>query len=256
MLEVDQLSVTYSPPRWPARLLVRSAHEQPVKALESVSFAVERGEVLGIVGPNGAGKSTLLRAISSLLVPTSGRILLDGEILDPGEPRFRTLLGVSLADDRSLYWRLTGRQNLTYFAALAGIDRHHGPSRVDQLLTDFELAGVDKAVFGYSSGMLARLGLARAMIHDPPLLVLDEPTRSLDPIAAVDFTKRVIDLAEAGRAIIMASHRLTEVARSCHKILVLRDGRVGWLGTRADLQSGSADLLSRIEELVADEHGE
>ena len=252
MLEVDGVGMTYQPARGLLGLLVRSATKEPVRALSDVSFCIDRGEVVGLVGPNGAGKSTLLRAITTLIVPTEGTITIAGHVVDPDDDAVKTLFGLSLPDERSFHWRLTGRQNLEYFAALAGLDASEAKIAIDTAMSERGLIHRDKAVFGYSSGMLAQLGIARAMLHDPALLVLDEPTRSLDPIAGRKLCEQLRDIAAAGQAILMASHRLDEVVLACDRVLALIDGRIVWEGTAAEIAGDPAGLGARLEELVAD----
>ncbi len=255
MLEVDGVGMTYQPERGLFRLLITTASSGPVRALDDVSFTVHRGEVMGIVGANGAGKSTLLRAITTLLTPSEGEIRLNGVGLDPTDPRVRSSFGLSLPEDRAFYWRLTGRQNLRHFAALAGLDREDANQRIERSMTERGLADSDKAVFGYSSGMLAQLGLARAMLHEPSLLVLDEPTRSLDPLAGERFCREIRTLAEEDRAVLLASHRLDEVVGTCDRILVLERGRVAWLGSVGELHGGPAALRERLHAVTVTDAG-
>ncbi len=252
MLEVDRVGMTYQPPRGVMRLLIRAAASEPVRALDNVSFKVEPGEVVGLVGPNGAGKSTLIRAITTLLVPTDGVITINGRVVDPDDHEIREYFGLSLPEERSFHWRLTGRQNLEYFAALAGLDSATAAERIDAAMQRRGLAHRDKAVFGYSSGMMAQLGIARAMLHEPGLLVLDEPTRSLDPIAGRKLCEQIRELADDGRAVLMASHRLDEVVLACDRVLALIGGRLEWEGSGEEIAGDPAGLGTRLESLVAD----
>jgi ABC-2 type transport system ATP-binding protein len=250
MLDVDHVGMVYRPMRGALRWIVQTANREPVRALHDVSFQVERGEVVGIVGPNGAGKSTLIRAIATLLIPTDGEIRLNGVRLDPDRPELRAQVGLLLPEERSFYWRLTGRQNLDYFAAMAGLDRHTAETRIEQALARHELVDRDKSLFGYSSGMLARLGMARALLHDPALLILDEPTRSLDPIAGLDFCRQVRAIAADGRAVLLASHRLDEVVQACDRVFALIDGEIKWEGTSDEIAGDPAGLGRRLAQLV------
>lgn len=251
MLEVAGLGMTYQPARGLLGLLVRSAATEPVRALDNVDLQVNAGEVVGLVGPNGAGKSTLIRSITSLLIPTEGTIHIDGEPIDADDPAGRNRFGLSLPNERSFYWRLTGRQNLRYFAALAGLDAERAEKRVEEVMVERGLANRDKSVFGYSSGMLAQLGIARATLHDPGLLVLDEPTRSIDPIAGRKLCTQIRELAGTGRAVLMASHRLDEVVLACDRVVALINGRIEWHGSAADIAGDPAGLGARLDALVA-----
>ncbi len=251
MLDVDRLTVVYQRPRWPLRFVVKTAADEDHTALTDVSLGADRGEVVGIVGPNGAGKSTLLRAITSLVAPTSGEIRFDGVPVDPTSHRQRASFGLSLPDDRSFYWRLTGRQNLEYFAALVGLDADAAASRIDQMMTDRKLAHRDKALFGYSSGMLAQLGLGRALLHDPPLLILDEPTRSLDPLAAEEFCALLRDQAADGKAVLLATHRLEDVVAACDRVIALVEGRAVWSGSASEIDGDVSGLGAHLRDIVA-----
>ncbi len=225
MLTVEGLSKIYEPATGLLRLIVRTAQDEPVEALSSIDFELPRGHILGLVGPNGAGKSTLLRICATLLEPTSGRVLVDGHDVVAHPELARRRLGVLLADDRALYWRLTGRDNLRFFGVMAGLTRNESKRRADELLERFGLASRDRRVFGYSSGMRIRLGLARALLHQPELLIFDEPTRSLDPMASADLLDDLRALAREGTAILLSNHRLDEVETVCDSVLVLIEGR-------------------------------
>lgn len=252
MLEVAGLGMTYQPARGLLGLLVRSAADGPVRALDNVDLDVNPGEVVGLVGPNGAGKSTLIRSITSLLIPTEGTVRINGDLVDAHNAAGRTRFGLSLPNERSFYWRLTGRQNLRYFAALAGLDGDLIEERVEAVMVERGLAHRDKAVFGYSSGMLAQLGIARATLHNPPLIVLDEPTRSIDPIAGRKLCMQIRELASSGRAVLMASHRLDEVVLACDRVVALINGRIEWHGSAADIAGDPAGLGARLDSLVAE----
>jgi len=254
MLEVSDVSMTYAPPAGFMRLITRSAASEPVQALDGVDLTVNRGEVVGLIGPNGAGKTTLIKAITTLLEPTSGEILIDGVRVDADNPDIRRKFGLVLPEERSFYWRLTGRQNLHFFAALAGLDPVEADQRIETVMEERGLAHRDKAVFGYSSGMRAQLAIARAVLHKPDLIVLDEPTRSLDPVAGADVCNQLTRMAGEGRAILMASHRLDEVVSVCDRVLALAGGRIRWQGTSAEIAGDPIGLGAKIRDLVAD-HG-
>ncbi len=225
MLRIENVVKVYERPGPLLRLIVRTASPEPVMALDGLDFEVGRGEIVGLVGPNGAGKSTLIRICSSLLTPTSGRVMLDGVDVTHGAPSVRASIGLLLTDERAFYWRLTGRENLRFFGVMAGLTRRRAQDRADELLEYFDLARRDRRVFGYSSGMRVRLGLARALIAEPDVLILDEPSRSLDPVASEELQATMLQLADGGVAIMLASHRLDEVVACCDRIVVLVAGR-------------------------------
>ncbi len=249
MLHVDHVTKVYKPPPPLLRPFVRTAVKEPVPALKDVSFQVERGNIVGLVGPNGAGKTTIIRVITTLLTATSGTVTLDDLHVDRDGYEFRRRIGLVLSEDRGLYWRLTGRQNLDFFGVMAGLSRAAAKRRTTELMEEVGLAGRDKLVFGYSAGMRTRLSLARALLIDPPLLVLDEPTRSLDPVATREVGDMLRGLAARGHAVLLSSHRLDEVADVCTKVVALVGGAVRFEGTAAELaadQAGPTEALVRL----------
>ena len=230
---------------------MRVAASEPVHALQEASFSVEPGEVVGLVGPNGAGKTTLIKIIGTLLEPTHGRASVDGFDVVTHSMQVRERIGVVLADDRGLYWRLSGRRNLELFGVLSGLTRPGARARAEALLDLVELTDRDKLVFGYSSGMRTRLNLARALLANPQLLILDEPTRSLDPLAATWVGELVRTLAGEGHAVLMASHRLDEVVSMCDRAVVLMGGEIRHVGAVRDLDVDGRGAARRLVEMLA-----
>jgi ABC-2 type transport system ATP-binding protein len=250
MLRVDGVSKTYLPPPFLLRPLIRAAVNGPVEALRDVSLDVASGEVVGLVGPNGAGKTTLMKIIGSVLQPSAGTASVDGHDV-AAEPRAaKRRLGLVLSEDRSAYWRITGRANLEFFGRLYGMSKHDARARANELLEQVGLAQSDKRVFGYSAGMRSRLNLARAMLSRPSALVLDEPTRSLDPLASVETIGLLRQVADDGCAVLFSSHRLDEVAKVCDRVIVLVSGRVRFHGTPGELDRDSSGVASRLVELL------
>jgi ABC-2 type transport system ATP-binding protein len=199
-----------------------------VQALDGVSLAVDPGEVVALLGPNGAGKSTLIKILGTTVLPDSGSVTVAGHDVVRDAMAARRYLGLMIGDERSHYWRITGRRNLAFFAALFGIPRRQAETRAAMLLEAVGLAdAADRRVLGYSSGMRARLSLARALLADPPLLLLDEPTRNLDPLAAARFRESASGLAgQRGTGILFATHDLHEAVATSTRIVVLSRGRI------------------------------
>ena len=250
MLVVDRVSKTYErPPRW-LRPLVRSAVTEPVTALRDVSLTVGRGEVVGLIGPNGAGKTTLLKIISTLLEPTTGRAEVDGFDTTGQAHEVCRRLGLVLEGDQGLYDRLTGLQNLEFYGMLAGMSRRDAQRRAVELLELLQLSGRDKLVFGYSSGMRVRLSICRALMADPPLIVLDEPTRSLDPLASRFTIELLRALAEQGRAVLMSNHRLDEVVTVCDRVVAIVHGQVRFDGVPGALSEGPSQAATALSDLL------
>jgi ABC-2 type transport system ATP-binding protein len=212
-----------------------------VTALDRVSFDVAPGEVVALLGANGAGKTTLLRILGTTVICDSGDATVVGQSVTTAPAAVRRSIGFLLADERSWYWRLTGRHNLEFFAALHGLRRKEGARRVDRLLDEVGLSeAADRPFRGYSSGMRLRLSLARALMPEPPVMLLDEPTRSLDPIATKHFRDLILRVAEQREtAVLIATHDLHEAAAVALRVLILAEGR---LAEASESWSGTSEL--------------
>jgi ABC-2 type transport system ATP-binding protein len=250
MLQVVAVSKVYAPPTTWLRPFIRAAVRQPVQALRDVSMQVSTGEIVGLVGPNGAGKTTLIKVISTLLEPTSGHVTVDGHETSRSSAQVRQRLGIVLEGDQGLYDRLTGRQNLELYGRLAGLEKSAARRRADALLNLLDLAARDKLVFGFSAGMKMRLSIARAMMADPALLVLDEPTRSLDPLASRSTMRLFRSLADEGRAVLLSNHRLDEVVAVCTRIVAIVNGSVCFTGRPRDLADTPQEIVTALGDLL------
>jgi ABC-2 type transport system ATP-binding protein len=207
-------------------------------AVDRVSFAAATGEIVGLLGANGAGKTTLLKMLSTLVIPDSGSARVMGHDVVKEPRTVRRLLSPVPADERSLDWRLSARENLRFFAALLGLEREAARGRIEEVLQRVQLheAG-QKLVALYSSGMRQRLLIARALLARPRVLLLDEPTRSLDPVAARDFRRFLRqDIAgAAGCTVILATHDPDEALEMCDRVIILHRGRLLAEGAPAEL---------------------
>lgn len=198
-------------------------------ALRDVSFSIERGETLGLLGPNGAGKTTLLKIISTLLFPTSGRVLVHGYDVCTQTPEARRNLGLVTSDERSFYWRLTGRQNLEFFAALYKVPHSAVAGRIEMLLEVTGLSyAADRPFHGYSSGMKQKLAIARGLLNDPPVVLFDEPTRALDPLSTQHIRKWIGEsrLRSPEQSMLIATNQLQEAEQLCDRVLIINRGAV------------------------------
>lgn len=206
------------------------------RAVNGMSFRVERGEVFGLLGPNGAGKTTTVRLLNGILPPSGGSArVFDLDPVTDGE-RIRQQTGV-LTETPSHYERLSARENLSFFGTLTDIPASELPRRVDEMLSFFDLAqrGNDK-VETFSKGMKQRLALARALIHQPPLLFLDEPTSGLDPEAAQQVNDLIAGLSRRnGQTVVLATHNLLDAQRLCDRVAILNKGRILATGSLAEL---------------------
>jgi ABC-type multidrug transport system ATPase subunit len=201
-----------------------------VQALDGIDLDVEPGQVVALLGPNGAGKSTLIRILGTAVLPDEGQATIAGHDVVADSRAARRSCGLMLSDERSWYWRLSGRQNLQFFAALYGYRRDHARTRAAELLDQFGLTDAADRPFGsYSAGMRARLSLGRSLLPDPAVLLLDEPARNLDPVASARFREAVRRLAaDRGVAVLFATHDLHEAADLASRVVALDGGRVSF----------------------------
>ena len=243
-VEVESLTKIYVKPRSLADLLSRPfASAQRVTALSDVDLCVHEGEIFGLLGPNGAGKTTLLKILAGLVTPTAGGARLVGQDVLRSHVAVRASVGFVSSEERSFYWRLTGRENLRFFGRLYDVPGSRLGARCAELLEQMELTDEADRRFGdYSSGMKQRLALARALLHDPHVLIMDEPTRSLDPVAAQHLRRFVRDdlNARQGKTILLATHNLDEAESLSHRIAILHRGRVLRCGTLAEIRAAES----------------
>jgi len=211
-----------------------------VVALDGVSFVVNPGEIFGLLGPNGAGKTTLLKILSCLIIQSRGSALINGHDTRREEMKVKSSIGFVTSDERSFYWRLSGRENLRFFASLYNLSPATAKRRCQQLLDRLDLtAKADQAFMTYSSGMKQRMAVARALLHDPPVIFMDEPTRSLDPQAARHLRTLVEDTLcrQEGKTILLATHNLAEAEEICSRIAIIHKARVRRMGTLAEVRT-------------------
>ena len=240
----------------------RRKRDARVVALDSVSLEIPPREIHGLLGPNGAGKTTLVKILATVLVPTAGRARVLGHDV-VGEARaVRPLIGIVFGGERGLYWRLTGRQNLEYWAALYRVPRSQTKRRAQELLERVGLSDrADERVETYSRGMKQRLHLARGLVGEAKVLFLDEPTTGMDPIAARDFRALIGELKGEGRTILLATHDMVEAETVCDRVTLIDRGTIlatespRTLGRvisrfqRIDVEGADGDLLARVRAL-------
>jgi ABC-2 type transport system ATP-binding protein len=236
---VNQLAKTYPVPFLRLKQLLRRKFKTPVEALRGISFNVYEGEIFGLIGPNGAGKTTLTKIIATLVQPTSGQVTVKGHDSVSDDEIVRRNVGLAGAEERSFYFRLTSEQNLLFFARLYGLSTSTARQRIDELLALFELEELRARRYAeLSTGNKQRLSVARAMLANPPVLLLDEPTRSLDPLAAARMRATIKSLAQSdGRTVFLTSHNLAEVEELCDRVAIIGKGAIRVLDTPAKLRT-------------------
>jgi ABC-2 type transport system ATP-binding protein len=245
-ISIRNLSKTYPVPFRRLRAFFRRPVKEPVEALREVSFEVETGEIFGLIGRNGAGKTTLTKIVATLVQPTAGSVSVHGHDSVSDDEHVRRQIGLATAEERSFYWRLTSEQNLMFFARLHGLPDRVARQRIKDLFATLELDEVARRRFGeLSTGNKQRLAVARAMLSSPPVLLLDEPTRSLDPLAAARMRELIRSLAEQDPpvTIFLTSHNLAEVETLCARVAIISRGSIRALDTPRSLR----DLTSESE---------
>src|ERR687886_3133382 len=198
-----------------------------VEAVRGIDFEVAEGELFGLLGPNGAGKTTTIKMLVTLLIPTAGaaRVLGYDVVEDAREVRRR--IGYVFGGERGAYDRLSGLDNLRYFAELYGVPARVQKKRIPELLELVGLRGRERErVEGYSRGMKQRLHIARGLLHDPPVVVLDEPTIGLDPVGARELRSTIGDLAQGGKTVLLTTHYMYEADALCDRIAVISQGEI------------------------------
>ncbi|NHJ02965.1 MAG: ABC transporter ATP-binding protein [Candidatus Heimdallarchaeota archaeon] len=212
-----------------------------VHALKGISFNVDEGEIFGLLGPNGAGKTTLIKILTTLLLPSSGTARVNGFSLED-ENGIKASIGAMLMGERGLYWKLTGRENLEYFGALYHVPKSIRKSRIQSLIDLLELEKiVDRTVETYSSGQKMKMVFARALINDAPILMLDEPTNTLDVKEARRLRNIVKNQNELGKTIIYCTHQMYEAEELCHRVGIIDQGQIIALDDPHDLKDSLED---------------
>ena len=235
----------------------RGKDKTRVVAVDDVGFTARDGEITGLLGPNGAGKTTTLRMLYTLMSPESGRVLVDGVDVASDAERVRRSLGV-LPDARGVYKRLTARENIDYFGKLHGMTPAEIAARTAKLAQALQMEDfLDRATEGFSQGQRTKTAIARALIHDPKNVILDEPTNGLDVMTTRGLRGFLQELRGEGRCVIFSSHIMQEVAALCDRIVIIARGRVTAQGTPDELRAltGEANLEDAFVKLIGSEEG-
>jgi ABC-2 type transport system ATP-binding protein len=236
-IEAEKLRRTY---RQTSGFLRRRT--KTIEAVRGIDFEVNEGELFGLLGPNGAGKTTTIKMLVTLLIPTSGAARVLGHDVVRDARAVRRKIGYIFGGDRGAYERLSGLDNLRYFSELYGVPPKVQKRRIPELLELVGLMGREKErVEGYSRGMRQRLHIARGLLHDPPVVVMDEPTIGLDPVGARELRHTISELAQAGKTVLLTTHYMYEADALCDRIAVIAEGEIVAEGTPSALKSVVAD---------------
>jgi sodium transport system ATP-binding protein len=228
-----------------------------VKAVNGVSFEARDGEITGLLGPNGAGKTTTLRMLYSLLPPDEGEIRIDG--LDPTRDAMaiKRTLGV-VPDGRGLYTRLTARENIRYYGDLHGLEKPLLDRRIEELTHTLAMEEfIDRRTEGFSQGQRVKVAIARAMVHGPQTVLMDEPSNGLDVMSTRALREYVLSLKNGGHSVVLSTHIMQEVAALCDRIVIIANGEVAANGTAEELlqRSGCDSLEDAFVKLIGTEEG-
>jgi ABC-2 type transport system ATP-binding protein len=254
-VRIEKLSKTYQTRQ--RKGLFRS-EAKAIEALRSISFEIKPGEVFGLLGPNGAGKTTLIKCLTTLLLPTAGRAWINGFELTREDNPIRATVGCMLMGERGLYWKLTGRENLVFFGALYHLDPAARRRRADEIIARLDLSELaDRSVETYSSGQKMKLAFAKALINDAPLLILDEPTNTLDLPSARELRAVVRELNQQGKTVIYTTHIMSEAETMCDRVAIIDRGEVLALGTVPELKASmNREAVIRIEGVISTKAGQ
>jgi sodium transport system ATP-binding protein len=228
-----------------------------VRAVDGVSFVARDGEITGLLGPNGAGKTTTLRMLYTLMKPDAGSVLVDGIDVARDAAAVRRRLGV-LPDARGLYKRMSARENIDYFARLQGLDAATARARADALIDALDMGAIaDRRTEGFSQGQRVKTAIARALVHDPGNVILDEPTNGLDVMATRAMRAFMRRLRDEGRCVLFSSHIMQEVGALCDRIVVIAEGRVVADASPAALleETGATTLEDAFVAVIGSEEG-
>ena len=223
-----------------------------VDALKGVTLDILPGEVFGLLGPNGAGKTTLIKCLTTLLLPTRGTAWINGYQLERDENAIRASIGCMLMGDRGLYWKLTGRENLDFFGALYQIPPAPRKRQADKIIEMLNLGDIiDRTVETYSSGQKMKLAFGKALINDAPILILDEPTNTLDLPSARELRAIVRDLNKQGRTVVYTTHLMSEAEELCDRVAIIDRGEVIALGTIPELKASlNREGVTKVEGVI------
>ncbi|MEA2032809.1 MAG: ABC transporter ATP-binding protein [Euryarchaeota archaeon] len=251
-IETYDLTKKFAMQKGFTEFIMHPFRKDEITAVENVDIKIGKGELFGILGPNGAGKTTLIKLLCTLILPMEGTAYVNGYNIAEESGKVRESIGFITADERSFYWRLTGQQNLKFFASLHNFYSRDAQKRVDELL---DIVGLqhraDDRFLSYSAGMKQRMAIARGLLNDPEVVFMDEPTKGLDPGAAQNlrgFIKKRI-VKEQGKAVFLSTHHLGEAEQLCDRIAIIDEGEIRVIGSPEELKSALDKPNSTLDDV-------
>ncbi|MFQ6088338.1 MAG: ABC transporter ATP-binding protein [Candidatus Methanofastidiosia archaeon] len=251
IIKIENLSKTYVSKE---RKKIFKSKRKEVKALKNINLEIYEGEIFGLLGPNGAGKTTLIKCLTTLLLPTEGTAWINDFNLQKNENMVRASIGCMLMGERGLYWKLTGRENLEFFASLYHVPSPRRRKKISELIELLDLNEIiDRTVETYSSGQKMKLAFAKSLINEAPILILDEPTVTMDVHSARELRGIVKDLNEGGHTVIYTTHQMDEAEELCSRVAIIDRGEIIALGSVKELKSQiSKEAVTKIEGIIPD----
>ena len=249
IIQVKNLSKAYISKE---RTHIFRSKKKVVNALKGVNLDIYEGEIFGLLGPNGAGKTTLIKCLTTLLLPTEGTATINGYDLLRDDKMIRASVGCMLMGERGLYWKLTGRENLNFFGSLYYVPQNKRKKKVEELIALLKLSDIiDRTVETYSSGQRMKLAFAKSLINEAPILVLDEPTVTMDVHSARELRQIVRELNERGRTIVYTTHVMQEAEELCDRVAIIDKGEVIALGSPDELKAGiKRESVTKVEGVI------
>ena len=256
-IETTGLTKKFTQRRRLRQIALHPLQRKTITALDRIDLQIKEGEIFGILGPNGAGKTTLIKMLSTLILPDKGKAWVNGyDILHHSES-IKQSIGLVTSEERSFYWRLSGRGNLRFFAALYNMSSSQAERRINEILETFELQEKANDLFHtYSTGIKQKLALARGILNNPQILFIDEPTKSLDPIAAQNIRKLIRKklVKEQGKTVFLATHNLEEAEELCDYLDIIDRGRIICQGTPSQIRksvNNEEKYILKVRDLAA-----
>jgi ABC-2 type transport system ATP-binding protein len=251
VIHIENLSKTYISKE---RTHILKSRKKVVTALKDITLDINQGEIFGLLGPNGAGKTTLIKCLTTLLLPTAGTAVINGHDLLKDDKMVRTSIGCMLMGERGLYWKLTGRENLDFFGSLYYVPPGKRTEKIEELITLLGLSDIiDRTVETYSSGQKMKLAFAKSLVNDAPILILDEPTVTMDVHTARELRSIVRNLNEKGRTIVYTTHVMQEAEELCHRVAIIDKGEIIAVGTPNELKTKiEHQSVTKIEGIISE----